>query len=55
MDFFIGERGRLPVGEELPNFEPPRDRILEQYAALQPLIKVSATNQDEMHDADKLR
>ena len=44
MDFFT-ERGRLPVGEELPNFEP----LLTEFGTVRRAFNliVSATNQDE--------
>lgn len=53
MDFFT-ERGRLPVGEELPNFEP----LLTEFGTVRRAFNliVSATNQDEWDAiADKRR
>jgi len=53
MDFFT-ERGRLPIGEELPNFEP----LLTEFGTVRRAFNliVSATNQDEWDAiADKRR
>lgn len=53
MDFFT-ERGRLPVGEELSNFEP----LLTEFGTVRRAFNliVSATNQDEWDEiADKRR